>query len=113
VFDIFPKYRKNILLGDFNAKVGREDIFKPIIENESLHETSNDIMIRLVITATSKNLRINSTVFPHRDTFKYNWTSPDGKVNTQNDHILINRRRHSSVLDVPSFRIAVIPTTLW
>jgi hypothetical protein len=22
----------NILLGDFNAKVGREDIFKPIIE---------------------------------------------------------------------------------
>jgi hypothetical protein len=31
-----------ILLGDFNAKVGREDIFKPIISNESLHEASND-----------------------------------------------------------------------
>ena len=24
-------YHKRILLGDFNAKVGREDIFKPII----------------------------------------------------------------------------------
>jgi hypothetical protein len=31
-----------ILLGDFNAKVGREDIFKPTIGNESLHEISND-----------------------------------------------------------------------
>jgi hypothetical protein len=25
-----------ILLGDFNAKVGREDIFKPTVGNESL-----------------------------------------------------------------------------
>jgi hypothetical protein len=31
-----------ILLGDFNAKVGREDIFKPTTGNESLHEISND-----------------------------------------------------------------------
>jgi hypothetical protein len=28
VFDQFPKYHMKILLGDFNAKVGREDIFK-------------------------------------------------------------------------------------
>jgi hypothetical protein len=28
VFDKFPKYHMKILLGDFNAKVGREDIFK-------------------------------------------------------------------------------------
>jgi hypothetical protein len=33
VFNKFPKYMK-ILLGDFNAKVGREDIFKPTIGNE-------------------------------------------------------------------------------
>jgi hypothetical protein len=43
-----------ILLGDFNAQVGREDIFKPIIGNESLHEASNDNGVRVVNFATSK-----------------------------------------------------------
>jgi len=37
VFDHFPNYHMKILLGDFNAKVGRENIFKPTIGNESLH----------------------------------------------------------------------------
>jgi hypothetical protein len=31
-----------ILLGDFSAKVGKENIFKPTIGIESLHEISND-----------------------------------------------------------------------
>jgi exonuclease III len=33
VFDKLPKNHMKILLGDFNAKVGREDIFKPTIGN--------------------------------------------------------------------------------
>jgi hypothetical protein len=37
-----------ILLGDCNAKVGRENIFKPTIGNESLHEISNDNGVRVV-----------------------------------------------------------------
>jgi hypothetical protein len=45
-----------VLLGDFNAKVGREDIFKQTIGNESLRETSNDNGVKLVNLATSKNL---------------------------------------------------------
>jgi hypothetical protein len=42
VFDKFPKYNMKILFGDFHAKVGREDNFKPTTVNESLHEISND-----------------------------------------------------------------------
>jgi hypothetical protein len=34
VFDQFPRYEMKILLGDFNVKVGSEDIFKPTIGNE-------------------------------------------------------------------------------
>jgi hypothetical protein len=44
-----------ILLGDFNAKAGREHIFKLTTGNESLHEISNDNEVRLVNFATSKN----------------------------------------------------------
>jgi hypothetical protein len=37
-----------MLLGGFYNKVGREDIFKPTIENESLHKISNDTGVRIV-----------------------------------------------------------------
>jgi exonuclease III len=46
VFDKFPKYHMKILLGDVNAKVDSEDIFKPTIENESLHKISDDNGLR-------------------------------------------------------------------
>jgi hypothetical protein len=55
-----------ILLGDLNAKCQCQDIFKPTIGNESLHEIHNDNGVRLVNFARSKNLRVKSTMFPHQ-----------------------------------------------
>jgi len=104
VFDHFPRYHMKILLGDFNAKVGRGNIFKPTIGNESLHQDSNYNGVRIVNFATSKNLVVKSTMFPHRNNHKYTWTSPDGQTYNQIDHVLIDRRWHSSILDVRSFR---------
>jgi hypothetical protein len=34
-FDRVPKYHGEILFGDFNDRVGREDTFKPTVWNES------------------------------------------------------------------------------
>ena len=48
VFDHFPKYHMKIILGEFNAKVRRENIFKPTIGNESLHQDSYDTGVRIV-----------------------------------------------------------------
>jgi len=45
-----------ILSGDFNAKLGRENIFKPTIGNESLRQDNNDNGVRIVNFATSINL---------------------------------------------------------
>ena len=51
-FDQFPKYLTKNLLGDFNAKVRRENIFNPTIWNESLHQDSNDKGVRVGNFAT-------------------------------------------------------------
>jgi hypothetical protein len=106
VCDKCPKYHTKISLGDFNAKVRREDIFKLTIGNESLHEINNDNGVRSANFATSKNLRVKSTMFTHRSIHKYTWTSPDGKTHNQIDHILVGRRRHSDILDVRTFMTA-------
>jgi hypothetical protein len=71
IFDKFPKYHMKILLGDLNAKVGRQDIFKPTIGNVIFHEISNDNGVRVVYFATSKNLIVKSTMFPHRNIHKH------------------------------------------
>jgi hypothetical protein len=42
------------LLGDFNAKIGREHIFKPTIGNEGLREINNDTGVRVVNFVTQK-----------------------------------------------------------
>jgi len=95
-----------ILLGDFKAKVGREKNFKPII----LHQDNNDNGIRIVNFASSKNLVVKNTMFPHGNIQKYTWTSPDGKTHNQIDYILIDWRWHSGILDVRSFRRAECDT---
>ena len=48
------------LEGDFNAKVGRENIFKPSVGSDS-----NDNGVRIVNFATSKSLAVKSMMFPH------------------------------------------------
>jgi hypothetical protein len=100
VFDQFPRNDMKIILGDINAKLGRENIFKLAIENESLHEISNDNLIRVVNFATSKNFVVKSTMFRHHKIRKYTRTSPEGNTHKQIEHVLIDRSRHSSMLDV-------------
>jgi exonuclease III len=77
VFGQFPWCDMKIILGDFNVKVGRENIFKATIGIESLHEISNDSGVRVI------NLVIKNTMFPHRKIHKYTCTFPE--VNTQPD----------------------------
>jgi hypothetical protein len=54
VFHQFPRYDIKILLGDFNAEVGRKNIFKSTVRYESSHEISNDNGVRVVNFATSE-----------------------------------------------------------
>jgi hypothetical protein len=96
----------NIFLGDLNDKVYREGIFKPTIRLEILHDMRNIYGVRIVHLATSNNLAVKSTKFPHRYFHKYTWTFPDGKTCNESEYILVHKRTHSNVLDVRPYRAA-------
>jgi hypothetical protein len=105
VFDQFRRYCMKILLWDFNAKVGREDIFKLITGNGTLHEVSNDNEVRVVNFATLKILIVKSTTFRHCNIHKHTWSS-DGVTCNQIVHILIDKTQHSNISHVQPFRRA-------
>jgi hypothetical protein len=65
IIDHFRKCHTKILSADFNAKLGREGIFKLTIGNESLSTNGNDNGVRVVNFALSKNLVVKSKIFPH------------------------------------------------
>ena len=54
VLNRFPKQHMKIMLRDFDTKAGRENIFKPTIGSDSLHQVSNENGVRIVKFATSK-----------------------------------------------------------
>ena len=75
-----------------------------------VHQDCNENCVRIMNFATSKNLVVKSTMFPHRNIHKYTWTSLDGKTHNQTDHTLIDRRWHSSEV---SGELIVILITIW
>jgi hypothetical protein len=77
-----------ILLGKFNAKVGRDHF-------------QTHIWKRIY---TPKNLVVKSTMFLRRKLHKYTWTIPEEKTHHQIDQILKDRKWHWSILNVRFFR---------
>ena len=94
-----------IILGDLNAKVGRETAaFTGILGEHSLHAVSNDNGLRLATLASEYDLVIGSTLFPHKVKHKGTWLSPDGNTTNQIDHVLVKRKFRTSLLDVRAYR---------
>jgi hypothetical protein len=71
-----------------------------------MHLNTNTNGQRLVDFEKTKNMVVSSTCFPHKEIQKQTWRFPDGKTNNQIDHILIDKRKASSMLDVTSCRVA-------
>jgi hypothetical protein len=83
MLDKFPEYHVKILLGDYNGKVGREDIFKLTTGNKNLLEINNCDAVRVANFAISKNVIVRSIICPHGNIHKFTLMNPDGK--TQSD----------------------------
>jgi len=102
VYDSCPSNDIKIVLGDWNAKLGREEIYQGPIGKHSMHLHTNNNGQRLVDFAAAKNMVMSSTCSPQKEMHKQTWISPDGKTNNQIDHILIDRTNTSSMLDIKS-----------
>jgi hypothetical protein len=77
VYSSAPEIQHEISLGNFSAKVGREDVLKPPVAKESLHEISKCNGLRVVHFAITKTSIVKNKMFPHRSFYKYIWTPPD------------------------------------
>jgi len=95
-----PRFDIKIVLGDMNAKVGREEVFRPTIGKWSLHAETNENGLRLIDFATEKGMVVKGTFFPHKRIHQATWESPDGVTKNQIDHCLVDGRHFSDVINV-------------
>jgi hypothetical protein len=96
-----PMHDIKIIMGDMNEKVGK-DMRAHNVGRYSLHEVSNDNGTRLIDFAVSRN--ISSMRFPHKDIHKETWISPDGHTKNQINHVLIDARHSSDIIDVKALQ---------
>lgn len=99
-----PRYDVVILLGDFNAKIGKEEPLREVAGKYSLHEETNENGKLLAQCAQMYSLHIKSTCFPHKSIHKGTWKAPGRNVVNQIDHVLISTRHSSNITDVRSMR---------
>lgn len=99
-----PNNHIRILLGDLNAKVGKEPEYHCIAGRHSLHEESSDNGLRLINFAASFDMTISSTSFPRKNIYKGTWKSNDGTTVNQIDHVLIDNKYKRSITDVRTKR---------
>jgi endonuclease/exonuclease/phosphatase family metal-dependent hydrolase len=100
VYDRSPKNDVKKVLGDKTAQIGQEHEYEPTI----LHTNTNDNGSRLIQFAVSHNMSIGCTMFPHKIIHKPTWRSPDFSVENQIDHVLIDTRHRSNLMDVRTFK---------
>ena len=89
--DKIPRNYALILLGDFNAKIGKEHSNKRVAGRHTLHNITSENEETLVQLATAHNLGISSIKFQHRRIYKGTWGAPGEDVCNQIDHVLIYR----------------------
>ena len=109
VIDEIPERDMKIVIGDMNAKVGRNTQgIENVTGAQGLGEDANENGAHFISFCAANNLVIGGTLFQHKDIHKYTWTSPCGNYKNQIDHIAINHERKRTLRNVRSYRGADI-----
>lgn len=102
-----PNKHTVILLGDFNAQLGREKKFRHIVGNYPAHHRTNRNGERLIGLCKAANLIMKSTAFKHLPRKQKTWSSPNPKLGEfQIDHVAISAKSMKEIQNVKVIRNA-------
>ena len=104
VVDKVPESDLTIILGDVNAKLGKEPAYQKITVKHTLHEETNRNGELLCDFAAANNMIVMSTQFQHKQIHKGTWRSPDHNIIKQIDHVLVNQNKKEVIEVVRSLR---------
>jgi len=102
--DQIPKHDALLIMGDINAKIRKEPANQLVAEQHTIHDETSENGLILCQFAEANELIISSTYFEHKHIHKGSRNDPAGSTVNQIDHVLINRRRATTVEDVKTMR---------
>ena len=104
LYDACPKHDVKLIIGDMNAQICKEVIYYPTIGKEAYYWESNENGKRRIHFSTSRNMIIGTIFFQHKDIHKITWGTLDVHHFSPIDHLLIDSRHVSHLMDVRSHR---------
>ena len=99
-----PSKDKLLLLGDFNARVGRNKHAWPGVLGSHGHGKENSNGLLLLSLCSEENLAITNTVFKHKDVHRVTWMHPRSKHWHKLDYMITRHQDLSEILDTRAMR---------
>ncbi|KAJ3606704.1 hypothetical protein NHX12_026223 [Muraenolepis orangiensis] len=94
-----PKEDKLILLGDFNARVGRNHhLWRGTLGREGVGNTNSNGIL-LLTKCSEHNLVITNTLFRQKNKFKTSWMHPRSKLWHLIDYVIVRSKDRRDVLN--------------
>jgi len=90
----------NILMGDFNAKIGEDNTGYEDIMGKHGIGVMSDNGERFLNTCALNKFVVGGSIFPHKRIHKATWVSPDNMTENQIDHLCIGTKFRRTIQDV-------------
>jgi endonuclease/exonuclease/phosphatase family metal-dependent hydrolase len=103
---VCEKVKRNdilMIVGDFNAKIGKKERNEGVAGKATIHDTTNDNGAKICDLAAATNTFIVSTQYRHKREHKITWMIPGGTEGNQIDHMLISKRWKRIIQDVRTY----------
>ncbi|KAH0817300.1 hypothetical protein GEV33_005491 [Tenebrio molitor] len=110
-YDKLEKVREKVkrndilmIVGDFNAKIGKEERNEGVAGKETIHDITNNNGAKICDLAAATNTFIVSTQYRHKREHKITWMIPGGTEGNQIDHMLISKKWKRIIQNARTYR---------